>query len=81
MLICIECGHLFERPTYWEERHGLNYGPFEEWSGCPRCGGGYTEAHKCDYCDEYIDGTYIKLKNGERICENCYNTYELGEED
>ena len=81
MFVCINCGHLFDEPDYWEERHGLDYGPFEQWSGCPNCGEAYVEAHRCDCCDEYIDGPYIKLESGERICENCYTKHELGDED
>lgn len=81
MWVCTSCGHLFSTPDYWKERHGLDYGPYESQSGCPQCGGTYVEAHKCDYCDEWIDGPYIKLESGERICENCYTKMELGDED
>ena len=81
MYICLNCGHIFQEPNRWEERHGLDYGPFESWSGCPYCGEEYTKVHKCDCCNKWIEGKYIKLESGERICENCYTTYELGEED
>lgn len=81
MFVCTNCGHVFEDPEYWEERHGFDYGPFERWSGCPNCRGSYVEAHRCDCCDEWIDGPYIMLESGERICEGCYTTYELGDED
>ena len=81
MLVCVECGHLFEEPTYWEETHGLDTPPYEKWSGCPKCYGGYVEARICDSCGEFITGTYVKTEDGERICENCYMTYEIGEED
>lgn len=80
MFICTNCGHLFEEPDCWEERHGFTYGPFEKFSGCPKCGEAYVETYKCDGCEEWIDGSYIKIDSGERICENCYTTYELGEE-
>ena len=81
MFICLECQRTFEDPECWEEKHGLDSGPYERWSGCPYCHGSYTEAYKCSCCDEWIDGAYIKLENGERICENCYTTYEIGDED
>lgn len=81
MYCCLECGAIFENPDYWEEQHGLDYGPFEKWSGCPHCKGAYTKAHECSVCGHYINGEYIKLVSGERICENCYATYELGEEE
>ena len=81
MFICTNCGRTFEEPEYWEEQHGLDCGPYEKWSGCPYCHGAYAKAHPCACCQEYIEGAYIKLESGERICENCYTTYELGDED
>ena len=80
MYICLECGSTFEELAHWEEHHGLDTPPYEHWSGSPCCFSGYTEAHKCDCCDKWIDGSYIKLESGERICENCYTAYDLGEE-
>ena len=81
MFICLDCGKVFEDPKHYTETHRLDTPPYEEWGGCPSCGGAYTEAYECSCCGEYIDGAYIKTKNGERICENCYITYELGDED
>ena len=80
MFICLECGTLFEEPEYWTETHGLDTPPYEHCCGCPSCSGAFTETYRCDSCDEWIVGSYIKLENGERICEDCYITYELGEE-
>ena len=37
---------VFEEPRNWVERHGFEYGPFEEWSACPNC-------LSPDYSDEY----------------------------
>ena len=34
---CRECGHEFDEPKKWVERHGFTHGPFERWSGCPNC--------------------------------------------
>ena len=79
MFICLECGTLFEDPVEWEERHGLDYGPYEHWTGCPFCHGGYTEAHRCDECDEWIVDDYIKVGD-KRYCSECCLSMELGEE-
>lgn len=40
---CLDCGYIFEEPVVWQESHGLDTPPYEEWSGCPRCRGGYEE--------------------------------------
>lgn len=81
MYVCTECGCVFESPRHWEERHGLDYGPYEQWSGCPNCCGSYVEAYICSCCGEYIAGDYIKLANDDRVCEDCYTPMELGDED
>lgn len=81
MFVCKNCGALFEEPQYWEERHGLDHGPFETFSGCPRCSEPYVEAYKCDGCGEFITDTYVKTENDERYCSNCYMVMSLGEED
>ena len=82
--ICLECGHVFDEEDVcvWTESRGEYWGTpcHEEVRGCPECHGGYVETHLCDCCGEWIYDTYIKLKSGERICENCYYTYDLGEE-
>ena len=80
LFVCLECGSIFEEPAYWEEEHGLDTPPYESMSGCPSCYGSYVEAYKCDECGDWIDGKYIKTDSGDRICENCYIVYELGEE-
>jgi hypothetical protein len=83
--ICLECGHVFDEEDIatWEENRGEYWGVMcsETVSGCPNCYGSYAKTYKCNCCDTWIDGEYIKLKSGERVCENCYITYELGEED
>ena len=69
MYRCCECGNLFEEgeQAVWEERHGLGSPPYEKWSGCPVCKGGYEEVYQCDSCgdwhseDELYDGW----------CEKC----------
>lgn len=79
MFICLDCGCIFNEPKHWIETHGLDSPPYEEWDGCPSCGGTYTETHKCDNCGDWINGEYVKLKNGDSFCENCYEIREIGE--
>ena len=55
MYRCESCGHLFEdgEQAVWEERHGLDTPPYEQWSGCPICKGGYEEVHQCKKCGDW----------------------------
>lgn len=79
MFICLDCCNVFEEPIYWEETHGLNYGPYEWFSGCPNCSGAYTKTYCCDACGEWIDtDTYIEIGD-ERYCEDCFTIKNLGE--
>lgn len=79
MYICLECGELFEEPKHYVETHNLDTPPYEEWTGCPRCGGAYTGTYRCECCEEWIDNDYIGIGD-LRYCQNCYRIYELGEE-
>jgi hypothetical protein len=81
MFICLDCYKVFEEGKYHTETHGLERPPYEHWYGCPYCGGGYATAYKCNKCDEWIVGEYIKTRDGERWCEGCYTQMELGDED
>lgn len=67
MFVCLECGHIFEEgeEARWVEKHGLDTPPYEEWSGCPICKGGYEEIEPCKMCGGYNQD----LKNG--YCEKC----------
>ena len=64
MYRCKDCGNLFEEgeQAVWQERHGLDFPPYETWSGCPVCRGSYEEVHQCKKCgawhseDELYDG-------------------------
>lgn len=65
MLICRDCGTLFDRDEirYWTEPHG------EHLSGCPNCGGAYEEAVQCECCGEFFaQDDLIKPIN---FCEAC----------
>lgn len=69
MYRCESCGHLFEEgeQAVWEERHGFDTPPYEQWDGCPVCKGGYEEVHQCKECDEWH--TEDELYAG--WCEKC----------
>lgn len=83
MFVCLECGEVFENVAIWHEDRGEYFGfpSYEECCGSPCCHGDYVETHKCDECEEWICGKYIKTDSGKRVCEDCYCSYELGEED
>lgn len=55
MYRCLECGNLFEdgEEVVWEETHGLDSPPYEKWSGCPLCKGGYKTINPCKICGSY----------------------------
>lgn len=80
IFVCLECGNLFEEPRRYVETHGLDAPPYEVWHGCPHCGEPYVEAHRCDECDEWITKEYVKIGD-KRYCQDCYQTYDLGEEE
>lgn len=69
MYKCCECGHLFEEgeQAVWEERHGLDRGPYEKWSGCPLCNVDYEEVHQCKECFRWHSED--ELYNG--LCSEC----------
>ena len=79
--LCWECEAIFDEPKIWTQTHGLDTPPYERYAGCPVCGSAFTTTYKCACCNEWITGSYIKLDSGERVCENCYITYEIGEEE
>lgn len=80
MYLCFDCGKLFWNPKDYTETHGLDYGPYEHFKGCPKCGGAYCKAYKCDECGKWITSDYIKVR-GFRYCDSCFKEVELGEED
>jgi hypothetical protein len=67
VFVCLECGHIFEEgeESRWLEKHGLDTPPYEEWSGCPICKGGYEEIEPCKIC-----GSYSKELNFD-CCMDC----------
>ena len=81
MYICLDCQRTFSEAAEWEETHGLDYGPYEQWSGCPYCNGSYVETYQCDCCEEWIEDTYIKTDDGHRYCFNCYQVTHIEHEE
>ena len=79
MYICLDCDNIFERPKHYVETHGFSSPPYEEWDGCPWCGGMYAETYKCDGCNDWIENDYVQLENGDRFCSKCYKLKEIGE--
>ncbi len=74
MYKCLECGHIFETPHEYKERHGLEYG-FERMTCCPNCGGGYEEAALCEGCDELFAES--ELEYG--LCPDCREEDDVDE--
>ena len=81
MFICYECGHVFSDPKYYTEDRGEHFGTpvYENITGCPSCGGAFTETYRCDACGEWIDTYRYVEVNDQRYCENCYIIKNLGE--
>lgn len=78
---CLDCGETFDEPKRWEETHGLDTPPYEQWSGCPFCGGAYASTIVCDGCGEAITGDYIRIElSGEHFCDSCFMLKSFGEE-
>lgn len=73
MYICLDCAHVFDEPVMI-----INHA--EEHVGCPSCGGMFASAFKCEECDNVITGDYVKTKSNQRFCEDCYHSYNLGDE-
>lgn len=73
MYVCLDCGKLFAEPELIVEKHGLDYPPYDEYFGCPECGGAYAEAPECDCCGHYITNDYVETIDGLIYCEDCYS--------
>ena len=66
MYICQDCGHIFEEPVGYLDRHGLDSPPYERASACPACCGSFVEAAVCEGC-----GTCFDDAEGYGLCPNC----------
>lgn len=83
MYVCKSCGQTFYNIKTWIEDRGECFGfpSYEKFQGSPCCHAGYAKARQCDSCGDYLVGDYIKLIDGTRYCEECYQPMELGDED
>lgn len=72
---CLECGHIFEsgEQAEWQETHGLDCPPYERWSGCPICKGGYEETEKCRICG----GEFLPDELECGACEGCVSNLKF----
>lgn len=78
MLICSECGILFEQAKIIYEHHGLDDPPFEVLYVCPCCEGTNIHlARRCDLCGEWITGSYIVTTDGNHICDDCFTKCDV----
>lgn len=79
--VCLECYHVFDEPKNWKESRGEYFGvpSYESFSGCPKCGGAYTETHRCDCCGEWINTDVYAEVGVIRYCENCFTIKSLDE--
>lgn len=77
MYICHDCTGVFEKPKSYLERAAGDPLPFDEWFGCPYCGGCYSVLHICSICNEYILDDYITLKDGSDVCSHCFTPKTL----
>ena len=81
MLICLDCGALFEQARTIVERHGLDTPPYEELQTCPRClSTAICPTYRCDLCGEWISGGYIKTLDGDRICDECHTRRDVSDD-
>jgi DNA-directed RNA polymerase subunit RPC12/RpoP len=72
---CLECGHIFEEgeEEVWEERHGLDFPPYETMSGCPICRGSYEETEKCAICG----GHFLSDELCGGVCPSCIDEHRF----
>lgn len=77
MYVCLDCEKIFFMPKKHIATHGLPTPPYEVWYGCPSCGGAYVQTKECDICGKWINGEYVKLKDGTVICDNCYEIKDI----
>jgi hypothetical protein len=81
LLVCLDCGYIFETPQHYTDTHGMDTPPYEHFTGCPKCSGAYTQARECDCCHKWIRGEYVAISNGDRFCEDCFTKCNLGDEE
>ena len=82
---CPVCGHVFDEPHEYDERHGFTHGPAEHWSVCPNCGDpSYERNIVCDKCgDDMCESETHEVEDTDgsiiHVCDICYSDYEEDE--
>lgn len=74
MFKCLNCGHLFDagEQAVVHDNHGFRFGPAEEYSACPVCGGTDLETTvRCRRCG----GEYLPSEMHGSICDQCVEDY------
>lgn len=68
MLMCRECGHVFEMPgRHLDNSDSFEFSSLWEREGCPHCGGNFCEAKQCSQCGEYITPEQARFG----LCADC----------
>lgn len=80
LFVCVECGYVFQYPERFVEKHGLDTPPYEQFTGCPKCGGAYVKSKPCDCCGEVITNDYVKTEDGCYYCDDCYTLRNVSED-
>lgn len=79
MYYCFHCQNTFDNPeiaTDYVTNDPYPMGPTI--LVCPYCGWDESaEAIKCNGCDEYIEGEFIKTCDNQYYCENCYQKLDI----
>ena len=71
--VCLGCHSVFDEDEVesWYEKHGLDCGPYEHWTGSPCCRDNYVDAYECDCCGEYITTEeYVEIDD-KKYCMDC----------
>ncbi len=73
MLICKDCGAVFEEARITYETHDYGEGTAaEEFHYCPVCGeSGFEEAHQCTRCGEHFAFDNLDYIGHSLYCEVC----------
>lgn len=70
--ICLDCLNTFDELIKVDSFE--QYGYFS-----PCCSGAYAYSANCDICGEYITDDYIKTKNNQIICEECFTRHNIAD--
>ena len=88
MLICSDCGLVFEEPKQYSEDYtpggAFEGGSFiQRYEGCPSCAGAFEEARECECCGEYFPEEMLEDTEGYvnggcgYCCEGCIDAGDM----